>query len=531
MAIFESASTCGGTWSLNRLYPGLKSNNMAGTYEYPDFPMDEATYGVQKDEHIPGAVLNRYLTDFARHFGFHDQIRFNTSVDVVKAVGDAWELTVSDVKGKRTVKAARLILATGLTSTPNMPTYKGQEKLGVPLFHAKDFCEQASTLKNIKNATVIGAAKSAMDVAYAMVEDGATVDLVIRDNGNGPVWIAPRFVTPLKKRIDTVLVVRFMTWFTPCPFGKEDGYGRIQRFLHGTAVGRWMVNGFWGLLGGDVIDNNGYEKDPILKPLQPWNAAFWTGSGLSVLNYEKDIFDFVKQGKIKVHVGQIDHLEAKKVVLADGTELDTDVVVCSTGWKKESSIKFEGLGKNGFGLPLSEEELLKVKAKANNDILEMFPRLKDQPQLKFKQSTAEPLRLYRFMVPASHVFKRTLAFAGAVSSVNTASCATAQAHWIAAYMLDKLERAPATDEEVLEEIMLHTQWGRWRFPCGYGASLPDFAFDGLPYVNLLLNDLGLNVHRKKGWFAELTSPYMPRDFAGLVDEWKEKQNGDSKKTV
>lgn len=68
--------------------------------------------------------------------------------------------------------------------------------------------------------------------------------------------------------------------------------------------------------------------------------------------------------------------------------------------------------------------------------------------------------------------------------------------------------------------MLHTQWGKWRYPTGYGASLPDFVFDALPYMGLLMQDLGLKVNRKNGVIAELTEAYSPRDFVGLVDEWR-----------
>ena len=54
--VLESADTCGGTWGEQRIYPGLKSNNLVGRYEYPDLPMDEKTYGVGEREHIPGMV-------------------------------------------------------------------------------------------------------------------------------------------------------------------------------------------------------------------------------------------------------------------------------------------------------------------------------------------------------------------------------------------------------------------------------------------------------------------------------------------
>jgi hypothetical protein len=32
--------------------------------------------------------------------------------------------------------------------------------------------------------------------------------------------------------------------------------------------------------------------------------------------------------------------------------------------------------------------------------------------------------------------------------------------------------------------------------------------------------MGLQNNRKGSWFKELTEPYMPRDYAGLVEEWK-----------
>ncbi len=58
-----------------------------------------------------------------------------------------------------------------------------------------------------------------------------------------------------------------------------------------------------------------------------------------------------------------------------------------------------------------------------------------------------------------------------------------------------------------------------RHPTGYGANLPDMAFDALPYIGLLLRDLGLDVWRKSNLWAEFFHPYGPPDFAGLVETW------------
>ncbi|KAF5024577.1 hypothetical protein F66182_3340 [Fusarium sp. NRRL 66182] len=517
LAVLESAESCGGTWSKNRLYPGLKSNNMKGTYEFPDFPMDEKTYGVKANSHIPGTVLHRYLTDFAKHFDIYNRIQFSTSTDFVERNGDAgWRLTVTTPKGSRFITTERLVLATGLTSTPNLPTYKNAENFDAPLFHAKDFCREAPNLK-VKKAIVVGGAKSAFDVAYALVHDGAEVDLIVRPTGNGPVWIAPPFVTPFKKRLDQILNIRWMTWFSPCPWGEADGFPRVRNFLHGTSVGRFIVNNFWKALSSDVISANGYDSHPELAKLKPWHSAFWIGSGLSILNYDSPLFDLVKEGKIRVHIDDIESLEPRRAVLKSGSVLDTDAIICSTGWKKESTIKF---AEDELGLPYSTETKRALSQEADAKVLSLYPGLKNQPELNVKAKEANPLRYYRFMVPSRMVKSRDLAFAGMISTVSTATCATIQGHWIAAFLAGKIDRIPSSEEGITAEIMLHTQWGKWRYPCGYGADLPDLVFEGLPYCNMLMKDLGLETHRKSSRFQELTSPYLPADFRGLVDEWK-----------
>ncbi|KAJ4423606.1 hypothetical protein N0V82_001774 [Gnomoniopsis sp. IMI 355080] len=528
IAVLEAAESCGGTWSKARLYPGLKSNNMVGSYEYPDFPMTEDVYGVKPGSHIPGATLHRYLTDFAKHYGVLERMQFHSKVDTVEALRSGsseiigWKLSVAGQDdARRTMITTKLILATGLTSTPNMPQYSGAETFGKPLFHAKDFCRRASELKGVRKAVVVGGAKSAYDVAYALVQDGTIVDLVIRPNGHGPVWIAPPFVTPLKRRLDTIFNIRALTWFSPCPWGAEDGYGRIRNFLHGTRFGRFLVDSFWKVLQGDVLDAIRYDSHSELAKMKPWNSAFWIGSGLSILNYDTPLFGLVKEGKIRVHIDNIDHIEPGKVVLSSGVILDADGMVCSTGWKKESTIRFVGLDEVGLGLPeaVAEADRIKLNTKADSDVLTMFPRLKDQPKLAFEPKEAEPLRYYRFIVPSTMVSARNLAYSGMVSTVNTAVCASVQAAWIAAFLDGKLDRVAESPDEIKDEIMLHTQWGKWRFPCGYGASLPDFVFEGLPYTNMLMKDMDLNPYRKKSWVKELTEAYTPHDFAGMWDEW------------
>lgn len=55
----------------------------------------------------------------------------------------------------------------------------------------------------------------------------------------------------------------------------------------------------------------------------------------------------------------------------------------------------------------------------------------------------------------------------------------------------------------------------------------DFVFDAVPYMDLMMRDLGLQANRKQGW-ADVWQPYGPADYRGCVDEWVEKHGGGKK---
>jgi hypothetical protein len=53
----------------------------------------------------------------------------------------------------------------------------------------------------------------------------------------------------------------------------------------------------------------------------------------------------------------------------------------------------------------------------------------------------------------------------------------------------------------------------------WGSRAPTFIFDAVPYLDMLLRDLGLQTRRKGGVLAELFSPYGPEDYRGVNEEW------------
>lgn len=344
---------------------------------------------------------------------------------------------------------------------------------------------------------------------------------------------------------------RMLTWFSPCIWGPSDGYTGMRSFYHGTAIGRGITNAFWGVLGGDVITLNKYSAHPETAKLKPWSHAMFTASSFSILNYETDFFELVRSGVVKVHIADLVSLGPDGTVnLSDGTAIKTDILCAATGWKHVPPLKFlpEGLDAE-IGLPHREEgEVAKATAAAEEtadaELFARLPRLRDQPVANAKfapllsgpglssndpsnpYAPLTPYRLWHFIAPASAPLLRArdLAFAGFVMNFSVPIQAHVQALWINAYLTGTLPGAPDawSDEAVAaarQETVLHSRYLKWRYPGGHGASQPDFVFDALPYFDMLLKDMGLNIYKKGGWLAEATTPYGPEDYRGLMEEW------------
>ncbi|KAL2206382.1 FAD/NAD(P)-binding domain-containing protein, partial [Sarocladium strictum] len=533
IALFESSNSVGGTWSNDRLYPGLKSNNLVGTYEYPDFPMTEERFGVPPRNHVPGTVIHEYLEAYAKEFGIFEHVRFNTKVFSAEHLPEGgWILETAGPEGTSKVSTHKLIVATGLTSEPIMPHIKGQEDFDRPLFHIKDFRKHEETIKTAKRVTVFGGTKSAWDAVYAYGTRGIPVDWIIRPTGHGPCWMSPPFVTPLKKWLEKLV-------------SKYIGYQGVLNFYHRTAVGRAITNGFWNTIANDVITLMGFDKHPECAKLKPTAEALHTGTCFSILNYDTDFFEPIRNGTVKIHEADLSHLSEGKVHLDDteGTVLESDAFLCVTGWKQRPPMKFlpEGIERK-IGLAyvptsadqgLAPDESLAAQEdlleKADAEIQARFPRLtvpmNETPATEAETAPNSPYTtpmLYHFMVPGTAEFLRTkdLAFAGQVTNFSNVICAHIQGLWISSFFDGKLTH------DVHWQTVLHNRFGKWRYPKDAGAKHPDFVFEAVQYLDMMMADMGLKVHRKSGWLKEITDPYGPEDYRDINDELNAKFSKD-----
>ncbi|KAF2827715.1 FAD/NAD(P)-binding domain-containing protein [Ophiobolus disseminans] len=544
--ILDAAPCIGGPWALHRIFPGLKTNNLLGMFEHPDFPMDEEKFGVRKGEHIPAEKVLQYLKAFADGSDITAFLRLSTKVEVIRKDKEQWELQCTSLATGSTysITTPKLIVAVGNTNKPKMPSYPTSGSFQPPVVHSKDFpAHHAEIVKPNTHTLVIGGGKSAWDVSYACAtQPNATATILICPSGNGPNWLTPTHVTPFTLWLEKLVFTRFFGYMSPCPWASTTGLeGWIRAFLHGTGLGRKVVAAFWKVLGDDAIALNKLYSHPETAKLVPWRGAFEVANCLSIHNYPTDFFDLVREGRIRVMIDEVQSLEAEKeVLLKSGVTLQVDAVVCATGWKVGQTLRFEpeslekALGLPTTRPPTSDEASFIETTSAS--LLTQYPSLKRSttrtnhidPSLRSAQppiSTHQPYRLHRFIVPPTLLLSRSIAFSGAMYSLGTFPLAYIQSLWIGAYLSCTLP-LPQSAHEVVEDMYRDTQYCVLRSAGGYGRVAPDIVFDSLPYFDVLLRDLGLDGRRKGGGVGEVWRSYGPEDYRGLVGEWMQ---GESKK--
>ncbi|KAF3392571.1 Flavin-containing monooxygenase FMO GS-OX-like 2 [Penicillium rolfsii] len=528
LVLLEKRPTIGGVWSEENCYEGLKTNNLG---EFTDFPMGEK-YGVKEDKHIPGSTLHSYLNDFADHFDIRRRIRFNTRVSEIEKLSQGWRLKTDTTDSSLAIvyTCDKVIVCSGLSSTPNPVNIRGSDGFGRPIINHSQLREEGARIAHdphIKSVTVVGASKTGYDVVHMMASNNKKVDWVIRESGGGGVWMASPWAkfAGVKTKLELLATMRFFTWFSPCVFGDFDGFSWIRKALHQTRLGRYLVHKFWEGLRTDIVDQNGYRKEKCLQYLEPLESLFWSAR-VGILNYPSDIHDYLRSGQVKIIRKDIENLSGPGIVnLSDGDSIQTDAIVAITGWKLAQSIVYKPDGlDSSLGIPSNnasvEDKIFwqRLNVEADKEILGRFPFLRNPPPaIPYKQDVS-PFRLYRGIAPPSLAAKgdNSIAYIKMVHSTSNIIIAECQALWAYAYLNGKIS---IDETKVYHQAALLNRYGKHRYPCGFSAWYPEFVYDAIPYADMLLHDLGVNRWRKPNLRKEIFEGYTIHDYKGINQEW------------
>ena len=238
-----------------------------------------------------------------------------------EATGE-WRVTVEREGVPVVLRPKQLVLATGMSGKPKVPSFPGMEVFRGDQHHSS--AHPGPDAYRGKKCVVIGSNNSAFDICGALWENGADVTMVQRSSthivrsdslmevGLGALYseqaVASGVTTEKADLVFASLPYRIMHEFQIPLYDQmrerdKDFYERLE------------ASGFehdWGEDGSGLF----------MKYLR-------RGSGYYI---DVGAADLVANGDVRFVKGQVDHLTETSVVLSDGTELEADLVVYATGY-------------------------------------------------------------------------------------------------------------------------------------------------------------------------------------------------------
>ncbi len=254
------------------------------------------------------------------------ELNYWSSTEAKSAVWDdvtkEWTVTVEREGHPHVLKAKQLVLATGMSGKANIPDFPGMDVFRGDQHHSS--AHPGPEPYRGKKCVVIGSNNSAFDICGALWENGADVTMVQRSSTHiarsatlmdvalGDLYSERALaagMTTEKADLTFASVPYAVLAAVQIPVYEEmarrdkDFYDRLEAagFRHD-----------WGEDGSGLF----------LKYLR-------RGSGYYI---DVGAADLVANGDVKLVQGQVDHLTEHAVVLADGTELEADLVVYATGY-------------------------------------------------------------------------------------------------------------------------------------------------------------------------------------------------------
>lgn len=319
VTVFDRVDDVGGVWSASRRYPGVSTQSTKAQYELSDFRMPKSF-----PEWPSGEQVQQYFESYAHHNGLAPHIRLRTEVEHVSKQPDGrWSVRVRGIDEPESTTSTfdGVVIANGVFSEPNRPTFPGQKEFvaaGGQLLAASEL-HSADQVRG-KHVLVVGYGKSACDVTVAVSDAAATTDVIARQL----LWKVPRkinnvvnFKMLLLTRLgESLFRYRYLRGF--------------EKFLHrpGNGIRRGMLNSI-----GSVSVRQFHLKELGLVPNGQMEDIVKGAIGLATEGF----FEGVASGNIRVHRDQtISRLlvqdGAPAAELADGTVLRADIVLEATGF-------------------------------------------------------------------------------------------------------------------------------------------------------------------------------------------------------
>ena len=295
---FEKSDYIGGNWKFKEQEVSVFRNTELSSSRYitgfSDFPIPE---------HYPHFLKHKqyleYLLDYARHFRLKKCIKFGYSIDSLQRQGDKWLVTASKAGQAETQEFDSVAVCTGLNELPNLPDFPNIEQFEGLLTHSSLYKD--NTPYKDKSVVVMGGGESGGDQVNEISQVAKSVTLSLRRG----VFIMPKLDETMTLPGD---YFHHRTTYHLPPVLYERIETVIQKLF--TLVNRhqksWQIRQkLIQLSGGSYHQQFITKSDTFMKALAKPNV-------------------FLKP--------QLERFESDGIVFADGSKIQADAVVFSSGF-------------------------------------------------------------------------------------------------------------------------------------------------------------------------------------------------------
>ena len=161
---------------------------------FSDVPLQLPLHAPKLHDTFEAKYVTEYLEKYVdshvyNGISLRSRIQLNAEVLNCEKLGQGWIVHL-DGPVSRDFRCAKLAVASGLTSLPNLPTFPQNHDRVVPILHHRDFGAHSSAIlaasSRYRNIAVLGGGKSAADMVYSAVKAGKNVSWIVRKSGEGP---------------------------------------------------------------------------------------------------------------------------------------------------------------------------------------------------------------------------------------------------------------------------------------------------------------------------------------------------------
>ncbi len=235
---------------------------------------------------------------------------------------ERWTVELDRDGERLTLHPTQLVLATGMSGKPSIPTVPGQDIFAGEQHHSSR--HPGPDAYAGKKVVVIGSNNSAHDICKALVDNGVDATMVQRSSTHIVKSDSLRSIALGGLYSEEAVASGMTTKKADLTFASLP-----YRIMHEFQVPvynqiREQDKEFYDRLeaAGFKLDFGDDDSGLFMKYLRR-GSGYYIDVGASEL---------IANGTIKLVQGQLDHLTENSVVLADGTELEADVVVYATGF-------------------------------------------------------------------------------------------------------------------------------------------------------------------------------------------------------